>query len=424
MVKNSIVFDGFCGAGGNSIQFSNLCKYVISNDIDESKVGYLKNNSEIYKCKDNIISLNKDFLKITKEEINKLIEEKDAERTDKELPKQDDMKETEGIISNVINKDKNSLNSIFLSPPWGGISYKDSYDYSLQKQVTPDINLILKHSLSLSSNSIILFLPRNTNIIELFELLIKNGYYSDKDSLVINVEFVISSSKIKALLIMIGDKHNTLSVKMIKRYLNVIFKKLDEYLILQLVHVIKEIGFERFLLSMLNLFYTKKDKENEDNINKTTENTNDLDLKENSKKDLGYLGYDEDDFIIMNNISNNSKKDALDLLKYIKQFEMTEDELKNYVREENLKTKERKKENKSNLGKDNNFSNINNASNESNIGNSNSNSCKTDINEKSKMEKGNNIEDDCKNIKNEVLLLENYKTFNEKNVKKLLDNAL
>lgn len=43
-----VVFDGFCGAGGDSIQLGLNCKRVISNDIDPVKVKLLKNNAAVY----------------------------------------------------------------------------------------------------------------------------------------------------------------------------------------------------------------------------------------------------------------------------------------------------------------------------------------------------------------------------------------
>jgi len=42
------VLDGFCGAGGDSIQLAMNCKQVYSNDIDEVKINCLLNNAAIY----------------------------------------------------------------------------------------------------------------------------------------------------------------------------------------------------------------------------------------------------------------------------------------------------------------------------------------------------------------------------------------
>jgi trimethylguanosine synthase len=42
------VLDGFCGAGGDSIQLALSCRRVLSNDIDPLKIQLLKNNAAIY----------------------------------------------------------------------------------------------------------------------------------------------------------------------------------------------------------------------------------------------------------------------------------------------------------------------------------------------------------------------------------------
>lgn len=41
--------DGFCGAGGDSIQLAKKCKKVIANDIDPEKIALIKHNAKICK---------------------------------------------------------------------------------------------------------------------------------------------------------------------------------------------------------------------------------------------------------------------------------------------------------------------------------------------------------------------------------------
>ena len=83
----SQVLDGFCGAGGDSIQLSKRCGRVIANDIDEVKVGLLRNNAGVYGC-DNITLSNSDFLALSLKR-----------------------KEVDGV---------------YFSPPWGGPSYNQA----------------------------------------------------------------------------------------------------------------------------------------------------------------------------------------------------------------------------------------------------------------------------------------------------------
>ena len=132
--KGCSVIDGFCGSGGNVIQFSKYCNKVFAIDIDDKKLEICKNNCKVYNCKNNISFIHCDFLQIDKYE-----------------------------------KEKVYADFIFLSPPWGGMEYKNSYVYSIKKFMTPDINEIVSVSLSVADN-ILFFLPRNLDLDELFNL--------------------------------------------------------------------------------------------------------------------------------------------------------------------------------------------------------------------------------------------------------------
>lgn len=61
-----MVLDGFCGVGGNLIQFANKCGYCIGNDLDKVKVEYTLHNAAIYNAEKKIQVTNKDYLKLTK----------------------------------------------------------------------------------------------------------------------------------------------------------------------------------------------------------------------------------------------------------------------------------------------------------------------------------------------------------------------
>ena len=43
-----VIVDGFCGAGGNAIQFAFTCNHVIAIDIDPAKIAMARHNAEIY----------------------------------------------------------------------------------------------------------------------------------------------------------------------------------------------------------------------------------------------------------------------------------------------------------------------------------------------------------------------------------------
>ena len=53
--------------------------------------------------------------------------------------------------------------AVFCSPPWNGLSYQNEDRYDAFKQVTPDLNELIKKSLKCTQN-ISLLLPKNTDI--------------------------------------------------------------------------------------------------------------------------------------------------------------------------------------------------------------------------------------------------------------------
>jgi trimethylguanosine synthase len=104
----------------------------------------------------------------------------------------------------MINKLK--VDYVFLSPPWGGIKYKDSDVYSIKELMTPNIYDIIKTSLNISKN-IIFYLPRTLILDELFDILsqILNSQNSGSgDRIYLDVHVLKSAKKIKALMIIFG----------------------------------------------------------------------------------------------------------------------------------------------------------------------------------------------------------------------------
>ena len=52
--RNITILDGYCGIGGNSIQFAKIFHKVIAIDIDPIKIEAAKNNAKIYGVEDKI----------------------------------------------------------------------------------------------------------------------------------------------------------------------------------------------------------------------------------------------------------------------------------------------------------------------------------------------------------------------------------
>jgi hypothetical protein len=98
-----------------------------------------------------------------------------------------------------------------LSPPWGGMDYKFSEDFSLKEWITPSIDSIIENGLSLSQN-LIFYLPRNTKPEELYKIICENEDLNnvDEDDLTsfVEIQKLTSANKVKALLVLYGQDFN------------------------------------------------------------------------------------------------------------------------------------------------------------------------------------------------------------------------
>ena len=59
-----LIVDGFCGVGGNSIQFAFTCQRVIAIDIDPNKIEQARHNARVYGVQDRIEFIVGDFFKV------------------------------------------------------------------------------------------------------------------------------------------------------------------------------------------------------------------------------------------------------------------------------------------------------------------------------------------------------------------------
>ena len=207
--KESVITDAFCGCGGNVIQVSKTFKSVNAVDISKDKIELTQNNSSVYSCPNNITYYHKDFFDFN------------------------------------IKSDY-----LFLSPPWGGEEYKNDEHFSLKKWIHPDIEKIISHSFELSNN-LILYLPRNTNINELAELLYKydkENIDSNYDCLYLDVQYIYSANKIKAMVVLYGDEFNSVTIKEIRLYINEMFKNenMNKDKLRRMINMAKCLGACRF----------------------------------------------------------------------------------------------------------------------------------------------------------------------------------
>ncbi|RWS13097.1 hypothetical protein B4U79_05332 [Dinothrombium tinctorium] len=133
----NLIIDGFCGAGGNTIQFALASPNtrVIAIDIDAHKIELAKHNAAIYGVEHQIDFIVANFL-----DIPKLLKVK--------------------------------VDAMFISPPWGVPSYKKSEKYCLDL-MTPNFLDILEACRAVTPN-FAFYLPRNIDENELFEAVKSN----------------------------------------------------------------------------------------------------------------------------------------------------------------------------------------------------------------------------------------------------------
>ncbi|XP_044270775.1 trimethylguanosine synthase isoform X2 [Tribolium madens] len=128
--KCDLIVDGFCGAGGNAIQFAFTCKRVIAIDIDPKKIELARNNAEVYGVANRIDFIVGDFFH----------------------------------VAPTLKADV-----VFFSPPWGGPTYKNEVVYDLESMLLPvPISKLLEIGRVITSN-IAVFLPKNSNAFLLID---------------------------------------------------------------------------------------------------------------------------------------------------------------------------------------------------------------------------------------------------------------
>lgn len=125
-----LLIDCFTGVGGNAIQFATMCNHVIAIDIDPQKVVLAYSNAKVYGVENNIDFIVGDFFQLAPS--------------------------LKGDV-------------VFLSPPWGGPSYKTIQNFTLDLVKPKDGYSMFQVAQTITSN-IIMFLPRNVDIDQVAEL--------------------------------------------------------------------------------------------------------------------------------------------------------------------------------------------------------------------------------------------------------------
>ncbi|KAL9643317.1 hypothetical protein ABK040_014772 [Willaertia magna] len=173
-----IVIDGFCGVGGNLIQFllQEEIDLVIGCEISEKKLECLQHNANIYGCDLNKLRLcNGDFMQQfnTFKQIIYQYLNTDLPLIEGEL----DMNENElNEAYNKIIKEKNVKIIAFLAPPYGFDYqqvniYNIKYDMLINNGEVNGIDIYEQTKLNLNPNQLLYLLPKNVNIYQIGQQL-------------------------------------------------------------------------------------------------------------------------------------------------------------------------------------------------------------------------------------------------------------
>lgn len=166
-----LLIDGFCGAGGNTIQFGEYIKenpkktapFIFAIDKSMTKIHMAHHNSKIYN-------------------VNRYIE---------------------FIIGDYFSIAKHfRADCVFLSPPWGGPSYSEREVYHLEEIQPIGGKELYQYTKTNITNNIILQLPKNTNQKQLIEL-------ADQ----VEIEYNYINDKVKMMTCYYGDVINQNAIK-------------------------------------------------------------------------------------------------------------------------------------------------------------------------------------------------------------------
>lgn len=208
--KGAIILDAFCGCGGNAIAFAlkSEISTVICVELDRNKLRMAAHNASIYDVDPNrIIFIEADATHIMgKYSKGKLLLDVESDRDSLNSRKDAIVKEeiSEGYVIGGLRLLPLTLDAIFLSSPWGGMSYlnegKMGYDISncikvskidsklqvsntkknggshIDDSFIDGEELLIIAARAARHKSVLYFLPRNINGVSLGRSALKAGY--------------------------------------------------------------------------------------------------------------------------------------------------------------------------------------------------------------------------------------------------------
>ncbi|WVR08109.1 hypothetical protein IAU60_005155 [Kwoniella sp. DSM 27419] len=136
-----LAIDAFCGVGGNTIEFAKTCERVIAMDNDISRLKLARHNALQLGVADRIEFILGDFTEFAR-----------------------------AYAARTRVGDKDAIDVVFLSPPWGGIDYLEGADLFPLSAILPIPGDDLFKLTSTLTPNIAYYLPRNTDLAQLSAL--------------------------------------------------------------------------------------------------------------------------------------------------------------------------------------------------------------------------------------------------------------
>ena len=180
-----VLFDAFAGCGGNAIAFARRpeVSLVLCSDTDIDKLRQVANNARVYGIgKEKIILLHCNACSVLEAFRDGKLLQNDLQST----RKTGEAKSCEGYKLGGLELLPGRIDSIFLSPPWGGMDYEQvgKRNYDIEKCIIlhrdDGSTCNGEELLQLSANAqrcVLFFLPRNLDGVLLGRSALKAGYH-------------------------------------------------------------------------------------------------------------------------------------------------------------------------------------------------------------------------------------------------------
>lgn len=188
--KTGLIWDAFVGVGGNTIAFAKTTPLVIGTDLSRERLLLAKNNCFVYSV------YNYEFIQAD------MLQMKDFWRVGfgSEYGGGDGIIKTETEIKPESKRNTQPFDSVFLSPPWGGLSYKDRGEWDPLTGLPFSFGEMMK-CCSVMADIKAHYLPKNTDFSSFFTELLGLGCPDKEGGQIILIERHWISSLLKVIML-------------------------------------------------------------------------------------------------------------------------------------------------------------------------------------------------------------------------------